>query len=109
MKTRKEFLSGTLSTIILGLLKENDKMYGYEICQVTKQRTNNEIVLTMGAIYPSLYKLEKEGYIKSTKETVNGRSRKYYALNPTTISDIDNRIASLLNFSQNITNLLKIS
>ncbi|NAS31106.1 PadR family transcriptional regulator [Flavobacteriaceae bacterium R38] len=109
MKTRKEFLSGTLSTIILGLLKENDKMYGYEICQVTKQRTNNEIVLTMGAIYPSLYKLEKEGYIKSSKEIVNGRSRKYYSLNPTTINDIDNRIASLLNFSQNITNLLKIS
>ena len=107
MQSRKEFLNGTLSTIILGLLKENDKMYGYEICQITKQRTNNEIVLTMGAIYPSLYKLEKDGFIVASKKKVGGRVRKYYSLSKKGQEDAESRILSLINFSQHISNLLQ--
>jgi DNA-binding PadR family transcriptional regulator len=58
-----EFLCGTLSTIILSMLKENGKMYGYEICQLAKSITVGEITLTEGAIYPSLNKLERKNYL----------------------------------------------
>ena len=36
---------GSLSIIILKLLKENDKMYGYEITQKVKELTNKEVTL----------------------------------------------------------------
>ena len=40
---------GSLTTIILKLLNENDKMYGYEITQKVKEITKNELQLTEGA------------------------------------------------------------
>ena len=63
MDSNKKFLSGTLKTIVLALLRDNGRMYGYEICQKTKEATNNQINLTEGAIYPTLHRLEKEGLI----------------------------------------------
>lgn len=71
---------GSIHSIILSLLKESDELYGYEICQIVATRTNGSITLTEGAIYPSLHRLEKEGYINSRKEHVKGRWRKYYCI-----------------------------
>ncbi len=77
-----EFLRGTLKTIVLKLLAENGRMYGYEITQQTKERTNGEIVLTFGALYPVLHKLEQEGFLTTESEEADGRLRKYYSLTP---------------------------
>lgn len=107
MKTSKEFLSGTLSTLILALLKDNGQMYGYEICQLTKKLTNDDIQLTEGAIYPALHKLEKKGLITSTKEKVNGRMRKYYAIPKTSASIVDQQIELLSNFASHLQTILK--
>jgi len=109
MKSSKEFLSGTVATLILALLKENGKMYGYEICQLTKAKTNEEILLTEGAIYPALHKLEKKGLIISTKEKVNGRVRKYYAIPKESQSVVDSQIELLSAFIKNLNSLLKPS
>ncbi len=109
MKGNKEFLSGTLSTIILALLKEHGRMYGYEICQKTKQLTDDAIQLTEGAIYPALHKLEKQGLILATKEKVNGRVRKYYSIQPASVPEVDQQINRLLNFSGHLQNLLNPS
>lgn len=107
MKSSKEFLSGTLSTLILALLRDNGKMYGYEICQTTKTLTNDEIKLTEGAIYPALHKLEKKGLIVSTKEKVNGRVRKYYAIPQETTSIVDKQIDLLSEFIANLRVIIK--
>jgi len=107
MKSSKEFLSGTLSTLILALLRDNGKMYGYEICQTTKTMTNNEIQLTEGAIYPALHKLENKGLIISTKEKVNGRTRKYYAIPEETASTVDHQIDLLSAFITNLQVIIK--
>ena len=56
----KEFIRGTLKTIILKLLSEKEKMYGYEISQRVAELSKDEIQLTYGALYPILYKLESE-------------------------------------------------
>ncbi|RYE04630.1 MAG: PadR family transcriptional regulator, partial [Sphingobacteriaceae bacterium] len=56
-------LKGTLQTIILKLLENNAEMYGYEITQKVKEITADKIVLTQGALYPALHKLEAEGLL----------------------------------------------
>ncbi len=48
MNDNKEFISGTLSTIILALLKENGRMDGNEICQKARQLTKDEILIDRG-------------------------------------------------------------
>lgn len=79
MKDSK-LLKGTLQTIILKLLSDNDKMYGYEITQEVKQLTAGEFILTEGALYPALHKLEADGYLQTESVIVDGRARKYYSL-----------------------------
>ncbi len=81
-QTNSEFLRGTLKTIVLSLLTEQGRMYGYEITQSVKERTQGELVLTFGALYPVLHKLEQEGLLLTESVEVEGRLRKYYSLTP---------------------------
>jgi DNA-binding PadR family transcriptional regulator len=71
---------GSLTTIILKLLSEHKKMYGYEITQKVKALTKGELQITEGALYPSLHKLEAEGLLDVEVARVDNRLRKYYKL-----------------------------
>ena len=77
-----ELLKGSLKSIVLKLLAENDRMYGYEITQKVEELTEGKIQLTYGALYPVLHKLEKEGSLITESQNVNNRMRIYYKLTP---------------------------
>lgn len=78
----KEIIKGTLKPIILKLLQEEKRMYGYEITQKVKVLTANKIQITEGALYPLLHKLEAEGSVTTETEKIGKRIRKYYRLTP---------------------------
>lgn len=80
MAMNNELFKGTLQTIILKLLSENGRMYGYEITQKVKLITDGELMLKEGALYPALHKLEAEGLLETSTEVVENRVRKYYSL-----------------------------
>ncbi len=61
----KELTKGTLQPIILKLLSQHDKMYGYEITQKVKALTKGKIDISEGALYPILHKLEKNNILES--------------------------------------------
>ena len=68
--------------LFLKILEEKD-CYGYEITHSIKERTNGEIDIKEGSMYPILYRLEELGYITSRKELVGKRmTRIYYHLEP---------------------------
>ena len=46
-----ELIKGTLKTVVLKLLADNKKMYGYEITQKVKEITGDKIQITEGALY----------------------------------------------------------
>lgn len=71
---------GTLDTIILTMLRDNGKMYGYEITKSVKEKTNGEFKITEGSLYPALHKLERKGYLEIHLLKVDNRMRKYYSL-----------------------------
>lgn len=75
-----ELIKGTLKTIILKLLSESDKMYGYEITQKVKELTGGKIQLTEGALYPTLHALEAQGILTTDVVNVGNRIRKYYSV-----------------------------
>lgn len=76
----KELIKGTIRTVVLSLLAENKRMYGYELMQAIDTKTQGKIKLQMGSLYPILHKLEAEGLIYSESEYVGKRIRKYYLL-----------------------------
>ncbi len=96
----KELIKGTLKTIVLQLLAEKGRMYGYEITQVVKLRTSGQIQLTEGALYPTLYKLEAAGLVVSEKEYVGKRVRKYYHLTPSGIAASASKLEEFSSFIQ---------
>jgi PadR family transcriptional regulator, regulatory protein PadR len=80
MKYSPELLKGTLKTIILKLLADNRKMYGYEITQRVRELTRDEIQITEGALYPTLHAMESEKLLVTQTEYIGKRVRKYYSL-----------------------------
>lgn len=96
----QEFLRGTLKTIILRLLAQQGRMYGYEITQAVKTRTDGELTLTFGALYPVLHKLDQEGLLVTQTEEVDGRLRKYYALTPSGTETAARKIGDFERFTQ---------
>jgi DNA-binding PadR family transcriptional regulator len=76
----KDLLKGTLSTILLKLLASQGKMYGYEIAQKVKILSSDRIILKEGSLYPALHKLKDDGFVRTEKEMVDNRVRKYYSL-----------------------------
>lgn len=76
----KELLKGTLSAIILNLLAENGRMYGYEISQKVKELSDGKILLKDGSLYPALQKMTKDGLLTFKEEYIGKRVRKYYLL-----------------------------
>lgn len=53
-------------------------MYGYQITREVEKITSGEMVVTEGALYPTLHKLEAKGLLSVEMAKVNNRTRKYY-------------------------------
>jgi PadR family transcriptional regulator PadR len=96
-ETNPNFMNGVPELLILRLLQQ-EEMYGYEIVQAIRSRTDTVIALGEGVVYPVLHGLEGDGALRSRRKTVNGRSRIYYSV--TRVGS--HRLAALL---ENWTNL----
>ncbi|GAB3547289.1 hypothetical protein GCM10027577_21990 [Spirosoma fluminis] len=68
--------------MVLKLLAQRGRMYGYEITQGVKASGKDQISLTFGALYPVLHKLAHEGVLTTQIEETDGRLRTYYMLTP---------------------------
>ena len=103
-----ELIKGTLKTIILKLLEENKRMYGYEITQTVKELTGNKIQLTEGALYPTLHALEAEGLVTTETEYIGKRVRKYYSLSKEGKSKSKEKVNEFADFINTMKFLLDI-
>lgn len=78
---KTEIRQGTLALMILKTLEAMGSLHGYGIARRIEQTSDDAISVPYGTIYPSLIKLEQEGYISSTWQSSNSNRRaKYYAL-----------------------------
>ncbi|KQC00242.1 PadR family transcriptional regulator [Pedobacter sp. Hv1] len=108
MAVNNELFKGTLQTIILNLLAENDRMYGYEITQKVKAVTQGQLILKEGALYPALHKLEAEGLLETSTEVVENRVRKYYALSKNGEKEVVNKLQEAKEFIAQLQLLLNL-
>lgn len=76
----KELIKGTLQTVVLRLLDDEGRMYGYQMNKRAAEISGGNYQLAEGALYPLLHKLVKEGQVLTETETVNGRARRYYRI-----------------------------
>lgn len=79
MAADKNLVSGSMAMLLLKLLSEKD-MYGYEMIDTLRQRSQNVFELKAGTLYPLLHNLEEKNLLQSYEEEAVGKVRKYYRI-----------------------------
>ena len=108
-KANQPLLKGSLSVIILKLLENRERMYGYEITQRVKELSAGTILLTEGALYPTLHKMEAEGFLKTETETIGKRMRKYYSLTPIGKNVVEDKVSEFIAFIKTMSTVLNVT
>lgn len=83
-------------------------MYGYEITQRVKELSGERLLLTEGALYPALHKLEAEGLLKTETVMMGKRIRKYYSLTTEGRSLAKERVSEFIDFIKTMGNVLQV-
>jgi PadR family transcriptional regulator PadR len=79
-KERGDLLQGTLDMLVLKALAL-ESMHGWGITERIEQWSEHVLQLGQGSLYPALYRLERQGLIRSEwKVTENSRRARYYSL-----------------------------
>ena len=79
MSVDKTLVSGSMAMLLLKLLSEKD-MYGYEMIDTLRKRSQNVFELKAGSMYPLLHSLEEKNMLTSYEQEVLGKVRKYYSI-----------------------------
>ena len=66
-------------SVVLKLLSEKD-MYGYEMIDTLRKKSQNVFEFKAGTLYPLLHGLEEKGMLKSYEQEFLGKTRKYYSI-----------------------------
>ena len=79
-RERIELLQGTLDLLILKSL-QNEPMHGFGIAVRIGQMSKDMLTVEQGSLYPALYRLEEQGWIKAEwGVSDNNRKAKFYSL-----------------------------
>jgi PadR family transcriptional regulator PadR len=103
---RAETLKGHLDGILLAVL-EPGPGHGYAIMEALRQRSDGQVDLPTGTIYPALHRLERAGLIKSAWSAGDGRRRRVYELTTAGRRALDTERGTWRDFSAIVTSLLQ--
>ena len=77
---RGDLLQGTLDMLVLKALQLGD-LHGWGITERIEHGSRQVLQLNQGSLYPALYRLERQGLVRSSwKITENNRRARYYSL-----------------------------
>jgi transcriptional regulator len=77
---KDDLLQGTLDMLVLTALQLGP-LHGWGITERLESGSRNVLQIGQGSLYPSLYRLEKQGFVRSEwRTTENNRRGRYYSL-----------------------------
>ena len=80
MELEKSLVSGSMSLLVLKLLEDGD-LYGYQMIDELRRRSDDTFRLKAGTLYPLLHGLEEKGLVTAYEQTADsGKTRRYYHL-----------------------------
>jgi transcriptional regulator len=75
-----DLVQGTLDLLVLKTVSLEPK-HGWAIAKRIEQLSNGTLLVQQGSLYPALYRLEQQGWIKARwRQTDTGREAKFYTL-----------------------------
>lgn len=89
-----DLVQGTLDLLILKVLSLEPK-HGWAIAKRIQQISKEQLQVQQGSLYPALYRLEQQGWIKADwRETETGRQAKFYSLTTAGRKRLDSELAN---------------
>lgn len=108
MENKNMFYRGYVELLVLNLLLQRD-YYGYELVKKLKEISNDKISLSVGTLYPTLYKLIDQKFITDYKKQTGERMVKvYYHLEEQGKNRLKVLIEEYREFSEIMNNILDI-
>lgn len=107
MSIDRTLVSGSMSMLILRLLSEKD-MYGYEMIDTLRKRSENVFELKAGTLYPLLHSLEDKNYLACYEQEVLGKVRKYYSITKEGRRFLEKKRAEWEQYAKAVTNVLAL-
>lgn len=108
MRIDKSLVSGSTTMLLLKLLSEKD-MYGYEMIETLRARSQNVFELKAGTLYPLLHNLEQKKLLSVYEKEVGGKIRKYYKITKEGRKILEEKKAEWENYSKAVVNVLNIN
>ena len=107
MAIDRTLISGSMAMMILGLLSEKD-MYGYEMIDTLRKRSQNVFELKAGTLYPLLHNLEEKHFLVSYEEEALGKRRKYYSVTKEGKKHLERKKSEWQEYSRAVTHVLAL-
>lgn len=105
MAIERSLISGSLAMLILKLLSEKD-MYGYEMIETLRSRSNQVFELKAGTLYPLLHGLEEKKYLSAYERSERGKVRKYYQITKQGMKQLQSQEESWNTYAAAVSNVL---
>ncbi|MEO8433002.1 MAG: PadR family transcriptional regulator [Acidobacteriota bacterium] len=106
-EAKNDLLQGTLDVLILKTLSPG-AMHGWGISQRIQQVSEEVLRVNQGSLYPALYRLESQGWIKAEWGTSeNNRKAKFYELTRAGRRKLDAETESWERFSAAVARVLQ--
>ncbi|MCM1157165.1 MAG: PadR family transcriptional regulator [Bacteroidales bacterium] len=105
MAMDKSLISGSTTMLVLKLLSERD-MYGYEMIEALRSRSQNVFELKAGTLYPLLHGLEQKKLLTVYEKEAGGKVRKYYGITKEGRKKLEEKKREWETYSQAVSNVL---
>jgi transcriptional regulator len=109
MSKPNDLVQGTLDLLVLKMLALQP-MHGWAISLRLRSLSGDVLQVSEGSLYPSLHKLEQEGWISAEwKQTENNRRAKFYSLTRAGKKQLESETANWQRLSAAISHLVLLS
>jgi PadR family transcriptional regulator PadR len=106
MYNRAMAYKAELEALVLGVL-HGEPLHGYRIALAIRERSGDALKLGDNQIYPTLHRLESEGYVVAEWQTQLGKpARKVYSLTPAGTAKLELRRKEWERYAAGITSLI---
>ena len=108
-KEKTDLLQGTLDMLILRALYASS-MHGFGIATRIHQMSHEALLVEQGSLYPALYRLEAQGWIRSEwGVSDNNRKARFYSLTETGKRQLELESANWMRLSNAINFVLGLN
>ena len=109
IKDRSDVLQGTLDMLVLKAL-QLEPMHGWGITERIEQWSESVLQLGQGSLYPALYRMERQAFIRSEwRVTDNNRRARYYSLTASGRRYLNESLAQWRRMSRAINLVLEVT